>query len=411
MVGELVLEGHLTIGLFPKLGYLDGLRRLLQGGADFLDRANGNSASTYKVWDVNWGSVFTRANGSAISMITNYALRKQNPATHMPDNVQMLSAATSGGTPAPGSVCSSAQNDKPMFRRSQRLHIISMSRTNDSHTTRKKLVRIVLRIGKVVHYLVLIGLVILFCLFGAFGTAAIITNGLISKLVCWILRVQRPSGYLENNENHSACMLSAVHDNAQTWYLYMGDRGIVDWLLNKSMLATPPAGRLQTNFFRVAHIFQLLAMTYLAAQKGVDRVCFVSILVANYCFQYLLGDHKMARRWLEADRVSVEANTFVFSGRTPMVGAVHALSQAQDATWMETMIVPRPRMSAWLHELKMPEESRSQLDVRVQKLKLSPSDRSWVVLNTQLTIQAVDLIRSVLSKGRAVESLSVKKSS
>lgn len=35
MVGELALEGHLTIGLFPKLGYLDGLRRLLQGGADF----------------------------------------------------------------------------------------------------------------------------------------------------------------------------------------------------------------------------------------------------------------------------------------------------------------------------------------------------------------------------------------
>ena len=53
MVGELALEGHLTVGLFPKLGYLDGLRRLLQGGADFLDRANANSESTT-------GAVFLR---------------------------------------------------------------------------------------------------------------------------------------------------------------------------------------------------------------------------------------------------------------------------------------------------------------------------------------------------------------
>jgi len=32
MVGELALQGHLTVGMFPRLGYLDGLRRLLQGG-------------------------------------------------------------------------------------------------------------------------------------------------------------------------------------------------------------------------------------------------------------------------------------------------------------------------------------------------------------------------------------------
>ena len=76
LVGELALEGHLTVELFPKLGYLDGLRRLLQLGPEFLDRANANSASTYKVWDVNWGSVFTRVNGSAISIIMEYALRK-----------------------------------------------------------------------------------------------------------------------------------------------------------------------------------------------------------------------------------------------------------------------------------------------------------------------------------------------
>ena len=35
LVGELALEGHLTVELFPKLGYLDGPRRLLQLGPEF----------------------------------------------------------------------------------------------------------------------------------------------------------------------------------------------------------------------------------------------------------------------------------------------------------------------------------------------------------------------------------------
>ena len=63
MVGKLALEGHLTVGLFPTLGSLDGLRRMLHGGSNLLDRANATSGSAYRVWDVNWGSIFTRANG------------------------------------------------------------------------------------------------------------------------------------------------------------------------------------------------------------------------------------------------------------------------------------------------------------------------------------------------------------
>ena len=87
MVGELALAGHLTVGLFPKLGYLDGIWRLLRGGPVFFDRAYTKSEANYKVWDVNWGSIFTRANGSATSMITDYALRKHEMATSMPEDV------------------------------------------------------------------------------------------------------------------------------------------------------------------------------------------------------------------------------------------------------------------------------------------------------------------------------------
>ena len=412
MVGQLALEGHLTVGLFPRLGYLDGLRRILQDGADFLDRANANSGSTYRVWDVNWGSVFTRANGSAISIITEYALRKHRQPTLMPDEV----VAQPGHPPGPVSAAGpppsvpSTVTMKPSFRRHQDLHIVRMSRINHTRTIRGTLLLLFLsRAGKIAYHFILIGLIVLLCLLGAFGSAVIVFNGLLSKLVCRTLRVSRPSGYLTNNENHDACMLSAVHENAQTWYLYMGDRGVIDWFLNKTMLTIPSASQLQMRYFRLAHVLQLLAMTYVAAQKGADGVCLVVLLVANYGFQYLFGGHKLARQWLEAEKVSVDAHTFRFSGRTPMIGAIHALSQARDATWMQTLIAPCPRINVWLEELKSSPDMRSRRDLDLQGL--SSSDRSWVLLNTQLTVAAEKLIRGELSQGKATESLYVKESS
>ncbi len=415
MVGELALEGRLTIGLFPKLGYLDGLRRLLQGGADFLDRANINSSSTYKVWDVNWGSVFTRANGSAISIITDYALRKSRPAMEMPDKIlplptrtpEVAPSGTRTPSPPPPPTPSPAQSKVslgPTFRRHQKLHIVRMSRNNHVRSIRGRLLLLILsRAGKIIYHFFLVGLIVLLCFLGAFGSAGVMLNGLVSKFVCRLLRVQRPPGYLENNENHDACMLSAVHENAQTWFLYIGDRGVIDWQLNKTMLATPPAGRLQMTYFRVAHVLQLLAMTFVAAQKGLDGVCLVVLLVANYSFQYLFGGHKMARQWLETEKVSVDAHTFLFSGRTPMIGAIHTLSQARDASWMDSLVVPCPRIAAWLDELKDPAGSKEELDGKFQHL--SSSDRSWVVLNTQLAVQAARLIREKLSQGKGTESL------
>lgn len=408
LVGELALEGHLTVELFPKLGYLDGLRRLLQLGPEFLDRANANSASTYKVWDVNWGSVFTRANGSAISIITEYALRKQPRVVQMPEEISIKPKTLPGVAPAVSTVpIPQPQVAKAAFRRHQKLHIVRMSRINHSRTVRGTLLLILLsRAGKVVYHFILIGLVVVLCLIGAFGSAAVVLNGLISKLMCRILRVKRPSGYLESNENHDACMLSAVHENAETWYLYMGDRGVIDWMLNKTMLTTPSASRLQIFFFRLAHIMQLLAMTFVAAQKGMDGVSLIILVVSNHALQYILGGHRIARQWLEAERVSVDAHTFRFSGRTPMIGVIHSLSQARDAAWMESVIAPCPRINVWLTELKRAADMRGRLNVDGQCL--SSSDCEWVLLNTQLTLQAETLIRKELSQGKTTESLYVK---
>ena len=410
MVGQLALTGHLTVGLFPKLGYLDSIWRLLQGGPDFLDRANAKSDSSYKVWDVNWGSVFTRANGSAASMITDYALRKHKVAISMPEEVVTESHQPSA-TPSVGANSGSNPENrgshKAPFRRYQELHIICISRKSRPKTLKAALLHLIFsRFGRIIYHLALVGLVIILSLIGAFGSSVIIANGLLSKMVCRLLRAERPSGYLENNENHGACMLSAVHENATTWHLYMGDRGVIDWLLNKTMLSTPPANRFLMVYFRFAHISQLLAMTFVAAQKGADGISLVVLLLINYCFQYSYGGHTKARTWLDAENISVDAHTFRFSGRTPMIGAIHLISEARAAVWMDTLIVPCPRVKVWLKHLSGNTGKVHRKDSTVENL--SSSDRSWVTLNSQLTIKAAKLIRQKLQQGKATESLCIK---
>lgn len=411
MVGELALAGYLTVGLFPKLGYLDGIWRLLQGGSDFLDRANAKSESNYKVWDVNWGSVFTRVNGSAITIITNYALRKRREPMKMPEEVLAQPSQMPGvnSVPVPTSDLHAKVKTKSCFRRHQDLHIVCMSRKNHNRSLRGTVLNLILsRFGELSYHFLLVGLIILLCLLGAFGSAAVITNGLVSKLVCRLLRAERPSGYLASNENHNACMLSAVHENATTWYLYMGDRGVIDWLLNKSMLSTPSPNRLLTTYFRIAHVSQLLAMTFVAAQKGLDGISLVVLLLASHAFQYLFGGHRLARQWLEAEHVSIDAHTFRFSGRTPMIGAIHMISEARDAAWMDTLLAPCPRIKVWLDEMKCAADVRGQLDLDMKVL--SSSDRAWVLLNAQLAIEAGRLIRRTLSQGKTTESLYVRES-
>ena len=186
MVGELALEGHITVGLFPKLGYLDGLRKLLQDGPEFLDKANAEAA--YKVWDVNWGSVFTRANGSAISILTEFALRKHCQPISMPENVRTHSDSTAGILST--SNVATTREIKPSFRRHQDLHVVRISRINHSNSIRGRLLLLVLsHSGKIFYHCTLLGLAVIFCMLGAFGTATVVATGLASKLMCKTLRV------------------------------------------------------------------------------------------------------------------------------------------------------------------------------------------------------------------------------
>ena len=123
---------------------------------------------------------------------------------------------------------------------------------------------------------------------------------LSSKVVCLACRISRPAGYLDSNERYKACMLSASYDNASTWYLYVGDRGVVDWLLNKHMLSVLSGKSTSVNlfaaFFRFAYFMQLLAITYVAAQKGIDGVSLVLLMLGNYVVKLFKGKHRLARQ-------------------------------------------------------------------------------------------------------------------
>lgn len=149
-------------------------------------------------------------------------------------------------------------------------------------------------------------------------------------------------------------------------------------------------------------------MTFVAAQKGVDGISLVVLLLVSHAFHYLFGGHRLARQWLEAEHVSIDAHTFRFSGRTPMIGAIHMISEARDAAWMDTLLAPCPRIKVWLDEMKCAADVKGQVDLDMKVL--SSSDRAWVLLNAQLAIEAGRLIRRKLSQGKTTESLYVRES-
>ncbi|KAI4157187.1 MAG: hypothetical protein LQ342_008479 [Letrouitia transgressa] len=422
IVGELALTGHLGVEVFPKLGLLNGIRKLLEGGADFLDRANVVGSTSSKIWDINWGSSFPCANGVATAMVTEYALdQRRHYVVQVPVNTSAVAtdieAEDLKSTPTtkwpeldiasvrPVSETSSSKvlekavlkRSTARFRRYQTLHIIQISRKSNHSRVKSRTLRYILsRISIIASVIVPTGITVLLGLLGAYGTAAVLLSGALSKLVCRLLQMDRPVGFLENNEDHNGCMLRAAHDNASTWYLYIGDRGPIDWLLNKTMLSLPSSSKRLAFYFRLAHLFQLLAMTFVAAQKGLDGICLLILLVASYALRLLSGKQRVAKQWLEANGVRINAHTFEFGGRNAMLGAIHILNGSKNPAWMDSIIVPCARRDVWLSEISPATQSTVQHEETLRQLSLS--DQSWVQLQSRLTREAAKMVDDTLKK-------------
>lgn len=130
----------------------------------------------------------------------------------------------------------------------------------------------------------LIDLVVVFCLCKTFGTAAVVLNDMITRIMSHCDKSRRPPRFFQNNENRKACMLFGSHKNAFTWYLYIKYRGVVDSLPNQTMIEIS-SGSWLSHWFRLAHLIQLLAMTFVAAQRGWDRLALLFILLYEWVLQ------------------------------------------------------------------------------------------------------------------------------
>jgi hypothetical protein len=235
-----------------------------------------------------------------------------------------------------------------------------------------------------------------------------VLSGGVSKIVCKFLPVQRPPGYLQNNESHDACMLTAIHENASTWYLYRGDRSVVDWVLNKTMIGIPRSRSTQIlyYYFRLAHYHQLLAMTYVAAQKGWDGVCLLCLMMIVWTGTLLFNTKRPAAEWMQREKVGLEVRSFEFTGRTPMIGAVQMISDGRillktqgnahrNTTWMDTIMAPCARRERWTDRLLCiatnQEVSSSDLG------GLDIPDRQWVEKTTKLSAEAAQCVESEIA--------------
>ena len=438
LLGELALTGKLSVGLFEELGFAKGVARLLKEGPDFLDRASVRGDVSWEVWDVNWGSTFLCSNGAACATLTAYALRKVPRAINISDCIQAeetkrQTTSTSvvalfdcsstsapfdkleNGTPESGphirrsetfryfqddlsfeevrSPSASTLHNRAAsssHRRYQRLHILDFQRRDpsDSNTHRVRLARI--EYSKLASSIAPPVVFVLLIVLGLYGTALAIFGASVSKIIAYYsIRPQRPPGYLTNNEVGDACMLMSTHRNATTWYLYTGDRGIVDHFLNKPMVELQNLRPHLLQWFKVSHIAQLIAMTYVTAQKGWDGIAMVILMLCAWLMKWCWGDDYLARQWLVKEGISVRVKSFDFEGRTAMISAIQALSESKVTRWMDDIIVPHPRRDALLSSLGLgANEAQSFGSMSL----LSGFDQEWVALHVKRVSAAATIM-------------------
>ncbi|RYP15982.1 hypothetical protein DL765_005379 [Monosporascus sp. GIB2] len=386
ITGEVALSGRLPIGLFPSLGTFSAHSRLLTGGTKFLDHASTRGGSSRTVWDVSWGSVFPCANGAVSSAVISHLLSRstapiQRVPERLPATIQSRQASEASSFES-----TSKTTTPPPLRRHQVLHVFRFSRTE----RKGKCPGFVgfldaLRTSELywaVCFLATISLAVFLSLVGAYGTTALVLTSAISEVVAWSVKIRRPSTYLVNSESHDAFMLLASHQNATEWNLFTGDRGVVDSLLNKPMIVVPEGAwsRAAASWFWSAHLLQLVAMTFAAAQKGWDGVSMVALLAIHLALRCVFNRSARVDAWFRSEGLEADVKSFEFGGRIAMMGALQILGGGRSTRWMDDIIVPHPRREAWLKCIRS-EDWKHGLAEGEQKLVASIAEASVASAN------------------------------
>ncbi|PNP53230.1 hypothetical protein THARTR1_06247 [Trichoderma harzianum] len=417
LVGQTSLAGFIGVSLFPRLGILGSLAAFLHEGADFLDRASSVSELRHTVWDANWGSVFPCANGAASDILTRYVIPKARDIEIPNDLAALIAANELDRNPEngkPNAVTAEASNDSKghtnedaggsQFRRFQTLYILDCTIDAAKRKTNKLSTTWLFSLLEVLFILSLLGACVSTILLGLYGTAAAILISIAFRVARQCIKVITPPRYLESNEaNHAdACMLTALHENSSTWYLFRGSRAVVDGLVNKPMVLGITA-RHKTALalaLRGLAVLQLLTMTYVAAQKGWDGVgLLVLIAVARTLDYALYSDDRLAATWLRRECVGMKAWKCQFSGRTPMLGTIQLLKSNTISSWMNQILAPSERREAWLEMLQLDCPDFETLESK--HTLTGENDQSWVRNNWLLTRAAVKAIRVATGEGNA----------
>ncbi|KAF2099166.1 hypothetical protein NA57DRAFT_76398 [Rhizodiscina lignyota] len=433
-LGDVALLGCISLSLFPKLGTLAGLSRLLRRGPEFFDEASTRGGATCTVWDVRWGSVFPCANGAACEFVKDFFRRRRStPAVTMPESVQEagsksrpMSCPIEKSPDEKGTlrtqasetlqaserarahqeihageesqeatkICTSSSSDSAtrhgncVFRRYQTLHVLRARFT----TKRKRSMfdgarRTINFVGIAAMPILSILLVSVLAMCGAYGTAVIVLCSMISQIAAKNTIIRRPPGYLQSNEScEDACMLMAPHQNAQEWTLFIGDRGIVDTLLNKPMIMVQDcrANSVAAAWFTAANLLQLLAMTFVAGQKGWDGVCLVILMTAEFAFQWRTQSIRLAKAWVAEAGIDAQVNSFQFGSRMIMLGAIEKFLGCKRTVWMDQIIPPHPRREAWLCNL---------FEEPFDEASFIPSDIAWIKLSGALATLSANILQ------------------
>ncbi|OAA41409.1 hypothetical protein NOR_05487 [Metarhizium rileyi] len=344
-VGEVSLLGQIRIPIVPMLGSLLGVSQLLNQSARYLDFAGVGARGSLTVWDVKWGSVFPAANGAAVAWICDCL--KQTSDHPVVDVPKETSRRRLRRLPREGST-----EDKH-YKRGQTLRVHNFSFTDKPKESasffRSPLAR---RMARYLWFLLSSLTIVFLFMLGTYGTACVLFCTTISQMVACKTSVTRPSTYLKNTELHDAAMLVAAHENSVEWQLFIGDREIVDTLLNKPMIEVQDGHGLASMWFEAAHALQLVAMTYVAAQKGWDGVLLLLLVMGDGVYSLTARGKNLARLWMEKEGVRATSLSFRFSGRTSMIGAIELFKGKGADTWMDTILIPHPRREAWLKDLR-----------------------------------------------------------
>ena len=396
LVGQIALQRCFSISLLPKLGTLRNLSYMLGNGQEFFDQASSRAGISAIVFDVRWGSVFPAANGAACRSIIDFALSKAH-------RQQILEEKGDIVPHSPASDLSLKGHVRPSFQRHQRLHVLNVKRRKPPRRSWGiRLFRLLnsgtMHVGVTIAIsLVKFSIAIVAGLTGCYATSVLLLCTCIVDAICRSFSCNRPSGFLENNENHDAFMLVGSHVNASEWFLMTGDRGVVDCLLNKPLIQFEPQPWLSA-LMMFAHWLQIAAMTFVAAVQSADGFAMVLLIIWQNLVEAITSyTDPVAAQWLDVHGVRIEVETLMFHGRTQMLGAIYMNGDLAVNTWMDPILVPCPRRNTWLRQLRHRVDRNSDL-FESETTCLSQSDRDWLVAVTSRTYKANSMLQSTLMR-------------